>query len=84
MQGALRKANVESNVISYINGHGTGTPANDMAEPKAILSLIGDNKIPVSSTKSMIGHMLGAGERQAVTSILAIQHGFCPQPLILI
>ncbi|AHD04759.1 beta-ketoacyl-[acyl-carrier-protein] synthase family protein [Paenibacillus larvae] len=79
MQGALRKANVESNVISYINGHGTGTPANDMAEPKAILSLIGDNKIPVSSTKSMIGHMLGAGgAAEAVTSILAIQHGFLP------
>ncbi|WP_324657113.1 beta-ketoacyl-[acyl-carrier-protein] synthase family protein [Bacillus cereus] len=79
MRGALKKANIDAKEVSYINGHGTGTPANDVSEPKAIRTLITENKTPVSSTKSMIGHMLGAaGAAEAVTSILAIQHGYLP------
>lgn len=79
MRGALKKANIDAKEVSYINGHGTGTPANDVSEPKAIRTLINENKTPVSSTKSMIGHMLGAaGAAEAVTSILAIQHGYLP------
>lgn len=79
MQSSLEQSGLKVKDISYINGHGTGTPANDQSEPKAILQFLQGNEVPVSSTKSMVGHMLGAaGAVEAVISILAIQHNLIP------
>ena len=67
--------------MDYINAHGTATQANDKAETKAIKKVFGKNayKIPVSSTKSMIGHAMGAaGAIEAVASCLAIEHNVIP------
>lgn len=79
MQACLNQSGLKVEDISYINGHGTGTPANDDSEPKAIRNLIKDHNVPVSSTKSMVGHMLGAaGAVEAVISILALQNNLIP------
>jgi len=76
MRGALAKAGLNPNDISYINLHGTGTPNNDSAEGAAIKRLFEPNFPPMSSTKSFTGHTLGAsGGVEAVFSILAIKHG---------
>ena len=77
MERALRSANLNAEAIDYINAHGTATPFNDAAEGKAIAELLPN--VPVSSTKSMMGHSLGAaGAIEAVISILALQHQFLP------
>ncbi|MBD8498179.1 beta-ketoacyl-[acyl-carrier-protein] synthase family protein [Paenibacillus arenosi] len=79
MKGALRRSGVTVEDVSYINGHGTGTPANDSSEPKAMRALIQDQHVPISSTKSMVGHMLGAaGAAESIVSALAIQDGYIP------
>jgi len=76
MQGALKKAGLQTSDISYINLHGTGTPNNDSAEGTAVKRLFEPSFPPVSSTKSFTGHTLGAsGGVEAVFSILAIKHG---------
>ena len=67
--------------IEYINAHGTGTPLNDLAETRAIKAVFGGAayKVPISSTKSMTGHMLGAaGAFEAMVTILAMRDGFVP------
>ncbi len=63
MKIALSKANIEPHQIGYINAHGTSTPLNDKFETMSIKKVFGENaySIPISSTKSMIGHTLGAG-----------------------
>jgi 3-oxoacyl-[acyl-carrier-protein] synthase II len=77
MQQALTRANLPPNAIDYINAHGTATPFNDAAEGKAIAELFPD--VPMSSTKGMMGHSLGAaGAIEAIISILALQHQFLP------
>lgn len=79
MRAALADFPLEQ--IGYINAHGTGTPANDPAETKAIRAVFGAHagKLAVSSTKSMHGHTLGAaGAIEAVATILALLHGFLP------
>jgi 3-oxoacyl-[acyl-carrier-protein] synthase II len=77
MERALRSADLKPAAIGYVNAHGTATPFNDAAEGKAINALLG--KIPVSSTKSMMGHSLGAaGAVEAVFTILAVRGGFLP------
>jgi 3-oxoacyl-[acyl-carrier-protein] synthase II len=77
MEGALRSAGVEASAIDYINAHGTATPFNDASEGKAIAELF--NGVPVSSTKGMMGHSLGAaGAIEAVFSLLALQHQLLP------
>ncbi len=77
MEQALRSANLEADAIDYINAHGTATTFNDAAEGKAISELLPG--VPMSSTKSMMGHSLGAaGAIEAVISILALQHQFLP------
>ena len=77
MEQALAQAELEPNQVGYINAHGTATALNDTAEGKAITELFGD--VPVSSTKSMMGHSLGAaGAIEAVVSLLALQHQFLP------
>lgn len=81
MHAALADARLSPAQVDYINAHGTATPANDRMEIQAIHTVFGKQatKIPVSSTKSMIGHTLGAaGAIEAVTSVLAIEKGFIP------
>jgi len=78
---ALRRAEMHNDDIGYINAHGTGTQANDLAETKAIKKTFGKRaySIPVSSTKSMIGHCLGAaGALEAAASLLPIMKGMIP------
>ncbi len=78
MQGALRSANMEPSDIDYINAHGTATIFNDAAEGQAIAELFGKSA-GVSSTKSMMGHSLGAaGAIEAVFSLLGMQNDFMP------
>ena len=77
MERAVQSAHVAENEIDYINAHGTATLFNDAAEGKAIKRLF--NGVPVSSTKSMMGHSLGAaGAIEAVVCLLALQHQFLP------
>jgi 3-oxoacyl-[acyl-carrier-protein] synthase II len=86
MTAALSDAGVPAEAVDYINAHGTATPANDLMETKAIKAVFGRRafRIPVSSTKSMTGHTLGAsGALEAVVSILAIHHGFIPPTIHL-
>jgi 3-oxoacyl-[acyl-carrier-protein] synthase II len=81
MERALKDAGVSPEEVGYINAHGTATPANDAAETKAIKTLFGERagKIPVSSSKSMIGHCLGAaGALEAVAAVLAVRDGRIP------
>jgi 3-oxoacyl-[acyl-carrier-protein] synthase II len=81
MQRALEDAGVSIEAVDYINAHGTATPANDLMETKAIKAVFGQRayQIPVSSTKSMIGHTLGAaGAIEGVVAVLAIRHRFIP------
>ena len=81
MMLALENANLQLTDIQYINAHGTSTPLNDKSETAAIKTVFGEQaySIPVSSTKSMTGHLLGAsGAVEAVFSIMAIREGVLP------
>ncbi|MCL4505743.1 MAG: beta-ketoacyl-ACP synthase II [Chloroflexi bacterium] len=83
---ALRQAELPPESVNYINAHGTATPLNDIAETQAIKTVFGDGayKIPISSTKSMTGHMMGAtGALEAAVCIHAIQHGIVPPTINL-
>lgn len=84
MHTALEDAHMTADEIQYINMHGTGTKHNDSAELKAIQRVFGDRliDIPISSSKSMIGHTLGAaGCIEAVICIIALHHNFLPPSL---
>jgi len=86
MSDALKDANISPTKVDYINAHATSTVANDRAETKAIKAVFGDQayKIPISSTKSMIGHSLGAaGGIEAVVCALAIKNKFIPPTINL-
>ncbi|MCB0607375.1 MAG: beta-ketoacyl-[acyl-carrier-protein] synthase family protein [Lewinella sp.] len=79
MQNALAMAGSTTHDVDYINAHGTATPANDKMEMKAIEALMGEDEVFVSSTKSMIGHSLGAaGSVEFVATALGIYKGFIP------
>ncbi len=81
MQMAINDAEIKKEQVSYINAHGTSTPYNDRCETEAIKSVFGQKAydIPVSSTKSMTGHMLGAsGAVEAIICIKAMLEGFIP------
>jgi len=81
MQHAMRNAGLSPRDIGYVNAHGTSTPANDATETAALKAAFGDDAydIPVSSTKSMTGHLLGgAGALEALLSVLAIRDGVLP------
>lgn len=81
MRAALRDAGMEPCDLGYINAHGTGTLANDRAESAAILQVFGDSP-PVSSTKSMHGHAIGAtGALEAIACVLALREGVLPPTL---
>jgi 3-oxoacyl-[acyl-carrier-protein] synthase II len=78
MQWAIRDANISPDDIDYINAHGSSTPLNDTIETNAIKSIFGERayKIPVNSTKSMLGHAMGAsGTLEAIACTLQINHG---------
>jgi 3-oxoacyl-[acyl-carrier-protein] synthase II len=86
MQAALRNAQLNTSDIDYINAHGTSTPLGDELELKAAKNLFGDAiyKLSMSSTKSAIGHLLGAaGAVEAIFSILAVKHQVAPPTLNL-
>ena len=87
MEFALMDAEIDSSEVDYINAHGTSTPAGDPAETQAIKRLFGERsyKIPVSSTKSMTGHLLGAaGAIEMIATIGSIQHSFVPPTINLV
>ena len=82
MRLALRDAGIRPEEISYINAHGTSTHLNDLGETAAIKTVFGElaHRIPVSSTKSMTGHLLGgAGAVEAVFSVKALEDSYIPQ-----
>jgi 3-oxoacyl-[acyl-carrier-protein] synthase II len=86
MQMALDKAGVKPNEIDYINAHGTSTQLNDKMETKAIKTVFGAHayKIPISSTKSMLGHLIGgAGAVEAAIAIMVIQNAVIPPTINL-
>jgi len=81
MRLALADARLEPEAVDYVNAHGTSTQANDSNETAAIKTALGEHayRIPVSSTKSMTGHLLGgSGGIEAVASVLAIRHNLVP------
>jgi len=86
MRMALNKGGVGTTEIDYINAHGTSTPLNDAMETRAIKTIFGDYayRIPISSTKSMMGHLIGgAGAVEAAICIMAIQHSIIPPTINL-
>ncbi|MEK7510283.1 MAG: beta-ketoacyl-ACP synthase II [Patescibacteria group bacterium] len=86
MELAMEKAGIQPEDVDYINAHGTSTPLNDRLETLAIKSALGKHayRVPISSTKSMTGHLLGAGGAlEAAACILAIQHGVIPPTINL-
>ena len=86
MQTALRKAGMTTKDIDYINAHGTSTAMNDKCETMAIKAVFGADahRVPISSTKSMMGHLIGAaGAIEAIVCVLAIQNGVIPPTINL-
>ena len=86
MKAALRRAQIDTSEIDYVNAHGTSTPLGDEIELKAVERLLGNNagKLAMSSTKSAIGHLLGAaGAVEAIFSVLAMRDNICPPTLNL-
>ena len=78
---ALRDAKLNPDAIDYINAHGTSTPLGDKAETIAMKTVFGDaaRKVSISSTKSQLGHLLGAsGGVELVICMKALQHNICP------
>jgi len=79
MRAALTDAGIRADEIGYINAHGTGTQSNDATETEAIRTIFGAQQIPVSSTKSMHGHALGAaGALEAAATLFALHEGILP------
>jgi len=81
---ALRDAELSPGDIDYVNAHGTSTPLNDRAETKAIKAALGTDaaRVPVSSTKSAVGHLLGAaGAVEAIATVLALRDRVAPPTL---
>jgi 3-oxoacyl-[acyl-carrier-protein] synthase II len=81
MRRALRSAGLAPEEVGYVNAHGTSTPAGDVSETRAIRLAFGDHadRLPVSSTKSMIGHLFGAaGAVEGIATVLAVRDGILP------
>lgn len=86
IEQALARSGLTAQDVDYINAHGTSTPLNDPMETRAIKLALGERayQIPVSSTKSMTGHLIGAaGSLEAAFSVLAIRHGVIPPTINL-
>jgi 3-oxoacyl-[acyl-carrier-protein] synthase II len=87
MANALRDAGIAGDQVQYINAHGTSTPAGDLAESQAVRKVFGAHadKLAVSSTKSMVGHLLGAsGAVEAIFSILSLRDQVAPPTINLV
>jgi len=87
MQRALDDGGVSPQAIDYVNAHGTGTQQNDVTETRALKHVLGAHayRIPVSSTKSQVGHCLAAGGAiEALASLLALRDGFVPPTATLV
>jgi len=81
MRLAIADAGMKPDDVDYINAHGTSTPPNDRAETAAIKTVFGERayELPISSTKSMTGHMLGAGGGvEAIACVRALEEGIVP------
>jgi 3-oxoacyl-[acyl-carrier-protein] synthase II len=81
MRMAIKDAGLKPGDVDYINAHGTSTPLNDLTETIAIKKVFGDHakKVPISGTKSMTGHLLGAaGSTEAIFTVLSIRDGIMP------
>lgn len=82
MRGALADAGLPPEAVDHVNAHGTGTPANDAAEARAIRALVGERRageVAVASVKGALGHTLGAaGAVEAAAAIVALEEGFVP------
>jgi 3-oxoacyl-[acyl-carrier-protein] synthase II len=86
MELALRDAGVSADQVDYINAHGTSTPLGDLAETKAVKATFGEHarKLAISSTKSQIGHLLGAsGGVEAVLTCMTISRNLIPPTINL-
>jgi len=84
MRNAVRDAGITPDVVSYVNAHGTSTPIGDTLEAHAIRNFFGQHKLPVSSTKSMTGHLLGgAGGLEAGITVLALRDQKLPPTINL-
>ena len=86
MQLALRRAEISAHEVDYLNAHGTSTPINDASETNAVKNVFGEYayRLPISSTKSMLGHLLGAaGSVEAAVTVLAIQNSVVPPTINL-
>ena len=84
MMNAINDAGLKPSDIGYVNAHGTSTPVGDILEAKAIRRCFGDYKVPISSTKSMTGHLLGgAGGLEAGISIMALREQTLPPTINL-
>ena len=86
MKNALRDAGLNADAIDYINAHGTSTPAGDLGETQAMKAALGEHayKVAISSTKSMIGHLLGAaGGIETVLTALSIKNQIAPPTINL-
>lgn len=85
MLAAVKDAGIDAKTVDYINAHGTSTTLGDIAETLAIKKLLGDDtRMPVSSTKSMIGHLLGAaGAVESIVTIMAMKDGVMPPTINL-
>jgi 3-oxoacyl-[acyl-carrier-protein] synthase II len=84
MRNALRDAKIEPSAIGYINAHGTSTPVGDGLEATAVRNMFGERAVPVSSTKSMTGHLLGgAGGLEAGITVLALHNQMLPPTINL-
>jgi 3-oxoacyl-[acyl-carrier-protein] synthase II len=84
MQNALRDAKLKPTDIGYVNAHGTSTPIGDTLEAHAIRNFFGEYRVPVSSTKSMTGHLLGgAGGLEAGITVLALRDQILPPTINL-
>ena len=85
MKEALEEANLDRSEVDYLNAHATSTSMGDRSEMAAVATFFGrDQKLNISSTKSMTGHLLGgAGAIEALTCIMAINHGVVPPTINL-
>ena len=84
MRNAIRDAKLTPGDIGYVNAHGTSTPVGDGLEAAAVRNLFGEYRVPVSSTKSMTGHLLGgAGGLEAGITILALRDQILPPTINL-
>ena len=84
MDAAIRDAGLDPRDIGYVNAHGTSTPMNDVSESRGVRRVFGDHAVPVSSTKSMMGHLVAAcGAVEAIVSLLAVRDGVLPPTINL-